>query len=67
MTDKNNLWSNSAHVAHKMAKEMWWETHRKDPSVEDFNFIILVRICSAALQVNNHTPDSLKEWHDKLS
>ncbi|WP_116558007.1 hypothetical protein [Pararhodobacter oceanensis] len=57
-----NSSSDPARIAYEMAKDMWWETHQKNPNLSDAaNFIQLVNSC--ALSLKGRSPEKTRlDW-----
>ena len=53
-------------VSYRMAKELWWEKYESDPSMDDLQFLLLVRACTSALS-GSGTVDSFQNWHKAYS
>ena len=52
-----------AAVAYSMAKDLWFEEHRKDPKASDEKFVFLVRTCALALS-GSGSKDMLTGWYN---
>lgn len=50
---------NVAATAYTMAKDLWFEKHQKNPSMDDEDFLKLVNSCAKSLK-GNGTP---LEWY----